>query len=57
MKASHNTPSDMRLRGSAVVSEPIRIKNALFLERMMDRRTHRVGVPAFPSIETSVSLS
>jgi hypothetical protein len=47
----------MRLRGSAVVSEPIRIKNALFLERMMDRRTQRVGVPAFPSIETSVSLS
>ena len=37
----------MRLRGSAVVSEPTQIQNFLFLEVMMDRRTRRVRILAF----------
>jgi len=35
----------MRLRSSAVVSEPTQIQNALFLERTMDRRTATRALP------------
>ncbi len=47
----------MRLRSSAVVSEPTQIQNFLFLERTMDRGMRRVRILAFTPIETNVSLS
>jgi hypothetical protein len=47
----------MRLRSSAVVSEPTQIQNFLFLERMMARRTRRARILALPPNETNVSLS